>query len=831
MDMELFDYEKEHLEILRGSLAECTVLLKYNGAFPLEKPCSIAAYGSGVRHTVKGGTGSGEVNSRFYVTIEQGLKDAGFNITSDSWLDAYDSVRENAQIQFIKDLKARAKAEHTMAIFFGMGAVMLEPEYDIPLEYGSDAAIYVLSRNSGEGSDRKAEAGDFALTQTEIRDILALNSGYEKFMLVLNTGGPVDLTPVADVGNILVLSQLGQLTGTALADILLGRSNPSGRLATTWSAMKDYCPEIDLGAEDDTYYKEGIYVGYRYFDKTGRKAAYPFGYGLSYTSFELGKAEIADCLGEPAKDDLITVTVPVTNTGSYAGREVVQIYVSAPEGRLDKPYQDLAAFAKTNELQPGMTQTVQASFRMSELASYDAQNEAYILEAGDYIVRVGTSSAQTTVSAVLELADNVIVKKVRSITGECGFDDEKYSRASENDSTEGIEAEQILSEVQHIQLPVDFFQTEEVSYDQPGEILPEVHEFTESDLIYMGIGSFSSGLGVANVIGDAGRSVAGAAGETTSQLKSRGIGTLVMADGPAGLRLSPVFYRDNKGVHSVGGGGLPGSMNSLLPGALKLFMQLFGKNSSSVPEGATAEYQYATAIPIGTAIAQSWNTDFARQCGDIVGDEMERMGVHLWLAPAMNIHRSVLCGRNFEYYSEDPLISGLISAGITCGVQQHPGRGVTIKHFAANNQETNRSFNNSHISERALREIYLKGFAICVRNAQPCAVMTSYNLLNGVHTSESRSLAMDYLRAENGFAGIIMTDWVVAAMSVGQKHKYRNALAQYVAAAGGDLFMPGSQADHNNVSKALSEGSLSRKQLEINTSRVLSMIRKLNVKG
>ena len=300
-----------------------------------------------------------------------------------------------------------------------------------------------------------------------------------------------------------------------------------------------------------------------------------------------------------------------------------------------------------------------------------------------------------------------------------------------------------------------------------------------------------------------------------------------MADGPAGLRLSKKFYRDPKGAHALETGGLPESITQFLPGAAVAVAKAVSGGKSKPPKGCETEYQYATAIPIGTAVAQSWDVDFAQLCGDIVGDEMERFGVHLWLAPALNIHRNVLCGRNFEYFSEDPLISGKVAAAITKGVQVHPGCGVTIKHFAANNQEKNRYNSNSQVSERAMREIYLRGFEICVKDAQPKAVMTSYNLLNGRHTSETSGLIEDILRCEWGFKGIVMTDWVIGLMS-GGRNKYRGAEARYVAAAGGDLFMPGSKADVDSILEGLKTGLVTRKRLAENASRVIKMAWELN---
>lgn len=808
----MFDYEKKHLEFLRAHLAECTVLLKQNGAFPLKKACRIAAYGSGVRHTVKGGTGSGEVNSRFFVNIEQGLEHAGFTLTTKSWLNAYDQQRELAKQQFIKEVKARAKAHHVYAVIEGMGAVMPEPEYDLPLEGDGEAAIYVLARTSGEGNDRSPQPGDIQLTATEVRDILALNQQYDAFMLVLNVGGAVDLSPVAEVKNILLLSQLGVETGNALADILLGKTNPSGKLSTTWSAWEDYADIGEFGASDDTRYREGIYVGYRYFDSVGKKALFPFGYGTSYTSFQIEPAEITVQKGQAQ------VKAVVKNTGRYAGKEVVQVYVSVPEGTLDQPYQMLAGFVKTSELAPGATEEVTVSFDFSQLASYDTAQAAYVLEKGDYIIRVGSSSVDTTVAAVAALEEDVVILWAQNSCGAPDFEDWK----PEKRPVEGA-----ATDVSRLVLNAADFVAATVSYEQEDAIDEAVSKLTDEQLAYLNVGAFDPKAKGLSIIGNAGFCVAGAAGETTSQLKNADFPVLVMADGPAGLRLSPQSYRDEKGVHAIGQGGLPESITAFLPGPIKLLLKLLAGRNASPKKGCEVIEQYATAIPIGTALAQSWNFQLAESCGDLVGDEMERFGVHLWLAPALNIHRSIRCGRNFEYFSEDPLLSGKMAAAITLGVQKHPGCGTTIKHYAANNQEYNRYNNNSMVSERAMREIYLKGFGICVKEAQPCAVMTSYNLLNGQHTSESRGLIEDILRSEYGYEGIVMTDWIVAGM-MGKNAHYPAPQAHRIAAAGGDLVMPGGKADHANVLSGLAKGALSRQQLQVNATRVYRMAKRLN---
>ena len=792
--------EKRNIERLRGRLSECMVLLKTDGSFPLAEPCLIAAYGAGVRHTVKGGTGSGEVNSRYWVTVEQGLKEHGFTITSGKWLDSYDEILKKAEEDFKAEVHARARKKHTLALLEGMGMTMTVPDYQLPLDADGDAAIYVLSRNSGEGSDRRNEKGDFLLTDTEKREILALNDKFDKFMLVLNVGGPVDMSGLEDVKNILILSQLGVETGNALADVLLGRYSPSGKLTTTWSKWEDYSHEGSFGEQDETRYKEGIYVGYRYFDSIGRKALYPFGHGLSYTSFKIDN-EVVRINGSE-----VSVSADVHNTGKHAGKQTVQVYVSCPEGKLNRAYQELAGFEKTRELKPGESETVTVTFKMNDLAGYDEETSSFILEKGDYIVRCGSSSVNTRALSALRLEKDITVRKAEAKLGKPDFRDLIIDR------------KQVNEDVPVILLNVKDFVTETVRYEDKYVSDPVIEKLSEEALIRLNIGEYGSNP--LSIVGNASKSVAGAAGESTNIALAQGVRNLVMADGPAGLRLSPQFYRDEKGVHSLAA-PFPESMMTFAP---KLLLKLIIPKAK---KGVKVEEQYTTAIPIATAIAQSWNRELAYECGDIVGSEMEKFGVQLWLAPALNIHRSVLCGRNFEYYSEDPLVSGIMAAAVTKGVQSHKGCGVTLKHYAANNQETNRMNNNSLVSERALREIYLRGFEIAVKQAQPKAVMNSYNLINGVHTSESRELCHDLLRCEFGFKGIVMTDWVIGTGFMSKNAKYMPPNAAKVAHAGTNLFMPGSKAEYKQIKKGLTDGTVTREELVHNATETYRMVNEL----
>lgn len=801
------NYEKDHIERLRPYLAECTVLLKKNGAFPLDSPCSIAAFGSGVRDTVKGGTGSGEVNSRYYVNIEQGLKDAGFSIVNPYWHEMFAPFKEKAKKAFHDKIKQKARRERVNFISASMGAVMLQPEYLIPLDRTAGAAIYVVSRISGEGNDRVAEKGDFRLTDSEIRDILALNECYEKFMLVINAGGPVDLEPVMDVGNILVLSQLGVETGAALADILLGKAYPSGKLTTTWAVTEDYCTAGDFGERDDTRYREGIYVGYRYFDSFGLEPLFPFGYGLGYTDFSAGKAKVS------AEGPSVEVSSRIKNTGSFAGKETLQIYVSCPKGRLDRELRSLAGFSKTKELLPGKSCTAKAVFDIRDLAAYDPKSASYILEKGDYIVLAGTDSRSASAAAVLRLESDFIVRRSANLFGETDFEDLRSPGLQDFD-TKGLPVIDIdLSECETM-LPL--------GVECPEAKSSLLSDLSAEELAYLNVGNFDpAARSFDSIIGDSSESVAGAAGESTKLLMDKGIGNIIMSDGPAGIRIAKRYYEDSKGKHTIGS-PLPESMAEMMPPVLRLLTR-----EAKLKADTDVKEQYCTAIPIATAIAQSWNTEFARICGDIVGTEMEIFGIDLWLAPALNIHRNVLCGRNFEYFSEDPLLSGKFAAALTEGVQQHAGRGVTIKHYAANNQETNRYANNSIVSERALREIYLKGFGICVREAGPMAVMTSYNLLNGEHTSESKALT-EVMRSEFGFDGLIMTDWVIGGdMLLAKGSEYGTPDAAKVAAAGCSLFMPGGKKDFKQIMAGLADGKVSESQLRENAGWILHVLAEL----
>jgi len=799
---EINEYEINHINKLDEYLSECTVLLKKNGDFPLnDGEKQIYLYGNGIRRTVKGGTGSGEVNSRSVDTIEEAFIKGGFKILSNKFLDEYDKVYEKAKKDFKRKLSFEFIKSPISGIIENIGVIMPEPEYNISFDKEGDVAIYVLSRISGEGTDRENIKGDVQLTDSEKRMILALAKGYKKFMLVLNTGGPVDLSGLDDVPNILILSQLGVNTSKALVDIVSGEKYPSGKLTTTWTKFEDYPTIGNFGDESDTNYKEGIYVGYRYFDTENVDVMFPFGHGLGYTDFEFD-VKSANLVGEKFEID-----ATVKNIGKFKGKEVLELYLSKPSTSLDEPYQVLVNFSKSKELKPNEEEILKINFNLSDFASYDEKTETYILDKGSYVVRLGNSSRNTIPVGEIKVESKIIVKRVKNVFGDPGFKDyvSKSTRKSED-----------LTAVPKFVLDATSIKEKVVSYNKTFEISEEVKALSKEDKAKLVIGSFNPNGGLVSVIGSASSSVAGAAGETA---KINGVEPVVMADGPAGLRLAKDYYVDKDGAHSLEG-SIPASVQENLPDIVKFIL---GIVTPKPKKNAVILHQYTTAIPIGTAIAQSWNREFAEICGDIVGTEMEMFNVNLWLAPALNIHRSILCGRNFEYYSEDPLISGAFAASVTKGVQSHNKTYVTLKHYAANNQETNRYLSSSNVSERAFREIYLRGFEMAVKESNPRAVMTSFNLVNGVHVNESKELTSDILRNELDFNGMVMTDWL-GEYSGG---KYNNTIQYKVIRASGDIIMSGKLVDYENILNAYKDKQISLKEIEESATRIYDFAKEI----
>ena len=790
--------ELEHGRLARRAAAGGIVLLKNTGTLPLDLSAPVALFGSGASRTVKGGIGSGDVNNRANVSICQGLKDAGLRLTSENWLEDYEARYHAARAAWKqKVLEAARWVENPFDAYAANPFVLPQGRPIVPQDVqGAAAAIYVLSRIAGEGKDRRLEKGDYYLSDGEWNDLRTLDRLGLPIVLLINAGGPVELTDLLDgavhIEAVLQLSQLGQEGGHAVADVLLGKTTPEGKLTATWARRyTDYpCAESFSYLDGDlekAVYREGIYVGYRYFDSFGVQPLFPFGYGLSYTDFSLRFA------GLRVGADAIEVDVEVENAGiCFSGREVAQVYISCPQNGGAKELRRLAGFAKTRLLAPEQCQTLTICIPQKQLATFAAQKQGWVVEQGLYGVWVGNSSAAVTLCAQIRVDADTVIEQTHPI---CPL----HQPLDELGAADAAQKEA----AHPAGLPVYWF----CPQPEPRPECPPapLAEGPVEELIPLLYGNITKGT---STLGSAGVRVPGSAGESTEELEaSRGVPSLIMADGPAGLRLRQ-SYQVDRASGRVYGVGVLGSLEN---GYLETPPQ---------HDNADTYYQFCTAFPVGTALAQTWDTALMEEFGRAVAREMEEFGVDLWLAPGMNIQRNPLCGRNFEYYAEDPLLSGVLAAAVTRGVQ-HSGRcGVTVKHFACNNQEDNRMGVDVRISQRALREIYLRGFEIAVKTAAPAAIMSSYNRINGVYASNSRDLCTVLAREEWGFDGVIMSDWNTTVPADG-------SIPWQCAAAGNDIIMPGNPDDDASIRSAYAAGRLTEQDIRACAGRVIALAARL----
>lgn len=652
----------------------------------------------------------------------------------------------------------------------------------------------MLSRISGEGKDRRRVKGDYYLSEREAADLFFLNEKKIPVILLLNAGGPIELTDILEntenIKAILNISQPGQESGYAVADILLGNCVPSAKLTATWARRYEDCPFAEdysylNGNLDTEEYKEGIFVGYRYFDSFGKKPLFPFGFGLSYTEFKI------EFKGIEVSEKELAVEMKVTNIGdTYAGKEVVQIYASLPQTEVKKEYRRLVGYAKTKLLQPGETETLRITVGQKELAYFSEEKHQWIVEKGTYGIWTGNSSVSLEYSSAVKVEQSVSLEDTCVLENTAEIEEELW-KTYECRKTTADNSHCIIftPHPEEKKIHRSAYATEQMTED----LLP---------LLYGNIAETTSTLGAAGI------RVPGTAGETTEGLLDKyGIPSLIMADGPAGIRLQQ-HYEVDRATDTVYGIGVLGALEN---GFLV---------DREEHEGADQYYQYCTAFPVGTVMAQTWNRDLMQRFGEAVALEMEAFHVNLWLAPGLNIQRNPLCGRNFEYYSEDPFLSGTLAASVTKGVQCHKGCGVTIKHFACNNQEDNRMGVDVKISERTLREIYLRGFEIAVKEGQPTAIMSSYNLVNGVHAANSKDLCTRIARKEWGFDGVIMSDWNTTVPEDG-------SVAWKCAAAGNDIIMPGNAEDAESIRNAYRNGDLTEEEIRSCAGRILELISQL----
>jgi beta-glucosidase len=803
--------ETTHRQLAREIAGESIVLLKNNDILPIS-PCKIALFGAGAATTIKGGTGSGEVNSRATVTIWEGLQNAGFTVLTENWLKGYVELLKREKAAFYVAFNKRAQK----ALFGGddFRINIMSESFHYPAgeriakteiqESVADTCVYVITRQAGECSDRKFDNYEYTLEPAEIENIKICALHYRKTILAINIGGSIDLSPLDGVNGvdaIVYFGQQGMEGGNAFADVLTGKTPPSGCLTNTWAMRYDdlpYAQEYSYlkGNIDKEYYKEGIFVGYRYFDSFDMAPRYPFGFGLTYSDFS------CVCTGVRLEKSRVFVTASIKNAGSkHSGKKVVQLYLSCPSSEISREYQSLASFTKTKLLAPGEGQEVTLTLDLKSFAAYDESTSSYMLEAGDYLLRLGFSSRETSPCAVIKLGNTVLTEKCKRI---CPLKD-SLSELKPSGKPETV----FLNDIPVLSLSAGDIDIISHNYNQSDKtISPKVAKWMKtlstSDKIKLLLGSGMQASGYFTV--------PGCSAVTTSDFTKFGIANIALADGPAGLRVQTRSVITKSGAVKA----IDPMMEFLqyMSPMLKKFMFGAEKQGELI-------YQYTTAFPVGTALAQTWNENLANAFGDAVGVEMEEYGVTFWLAPGMNIQRNPLGGRNYEYYSEDPLLTGKMSAAVTRGVQSHDGCYVTAKHFAANNQEWRRNHSDSIVSERTLREIYLKGFEITVKEGGAKGLMTSYNHINGTYTANSYDLCTVVLRNEWGFEGVVMTDWFATGKGMAD-----GALA---VKAGNDMIMPGGKAYGKSVEKGLSSGVVALDDIDRSCARVLTAIANSNI--
>lgn len=780
---------KEHRELSKNAAKEGMVLLKNKAhVLPLKKGTRVALFGKATFDYVKGGGGSGDVTVSYSKNLYDGLQE----------LHGYVTIYEELANFYREDVQKKYK-EH---IEPGM---LKEPELPEELYKSArnftDTAVISICRFSGEGWDRKSKYdqkeeqgqepcvessgretfpnGDFYLTETENTMVEKVKKYFPKVIVVMNVGGMVDTSWFArDAGiqSVLMAWQGGMEGGSATAELLCGIGNPCGKLADTFArSLEDYPSSCNFH-ESDNYvdYTEDIYVGYRYFETIGKakkRVNYPFGFGLSYTSF---KQKISSVKQE---GDSLLISVRVLNTGDMEGKEVIQVYGKGSGGMLGKPARTLLAFKKTRLLKPGEMQTMTLTVNLNDMAGYDdlgkIQKSAYILEKGEYIFFVGNSVRDTEMLDFTYFVwENRIIKQLttkiapvslkKRMLEDGSFEELPVSEASDPDecALERV-AKEPLDGLTPSQRALKGVLLWSWAYKEGIRPFSEVAEgkmtvddflkqMTDGEIAHLLGGQ--PNMGTANTFG-------------IGNMPEYGIPNVMTADGPAGLRIEPKC-----GVST-------------------------------------------TAWPCATLLASTWNEELAFLVGEAGAEELKENNFGVWLTPAVNIHRSPLCGRNFEYYSEDPLLAGKMGAALVKGIQsQHIG--AAVKHFALNNKETNRKNSDSRVSERAAREIYLRAFEIIVKEANPWCVMTSYNLVNGKRASENEELIQGILREEWGFQGMVTSDW----WTLGEHYKE--------AKAGNDLKMACGFPER--LLEAKEAGAITREEMETCARHILEMILKLD---
>lgn len=767
----ILDWNK-YLDSAAKMVSEGIVMLKNeNNALPLDTDKEVAVFGRIQFHYYKSGTGSGGmVNVTKVVNILDGLIDNGVKV-NEKLLGTY----------------RKWDKENPFDLGEGWGG---EPwsQKEMPLDEGlvketaksCETAIVIIGRTAGEEQDNRLEAGSYLLSDDEIAMLTVVREHFKKVVLLLNVGNIIDMTDINRIApdSVLYVWQGGMTGGKGTADVLTGKVSPSGKLPDTIaSKASDYPSDANFGREENRdIYAEDIYVGYRYFETFAKeKVLYPFGFGLSYTEFEIKteKAEITE--------GTVKLSVSVKNIGSYKGKEVIEVYCEAPQGRLGKAARVLCGFEKTRELVPQEEQLVEIAVDISKLASYDdsgvtGNKSCYVLEAGEYKFYVGSD--------------------VRSAEYACSFEQ------GENFVTERLT--QVLAPVESFERIKPVCEGGAFSIGREAVPVSEVDESARrleklpKEIAYTG----DKGIKLWDV-----KNGKNTMDEFIAQLSDYDLSCIIRGEGMGSPRVTAGTASAFGGVsENLNGFGVPAGCCSDGPSGMRL-------------DCGTKAF----SLPNGTMIASSFNKELTRELFTFMGLEMAANKVDCLLGPGMNIHRHPLNGRNFEYFSEDPFLTGKMAAAELKGMA---GAGVTgtIKHFCANNRETNRHFIDSVVSERALREIYLKGFEIAVKEGEASSVMTTYGRVNGLWTAGNFDLNTVILREEWGFKGFTMTDWW-ANINVRGKEPDKTDLAA-MARAQNDVYMvcPDGEKNDDNTLAALENGGIERCELQRNAANICGFL-------
>lgn len=762
----------------RETITEGIVLLKNEGnVLPLKVGDKVSVFGRMQTHYVKGGSGSGGlVNAEYIVNIVDGIERAGL-VLNKQLEEIYSEWEKSNPVDMGNGWSSIPWSQTEMPL--DDKTVMQAAEF-------SDTAIVVIGRSSGEDKDNSNIEGSYLLTKAEEEMLSQTRKYFAKVIVLLNVGNIIDMKWVEryNPNAVLYVWQGGQEGGNGVADILMGKCSPSGKLADSISYNIEDNPSTEnFNGTDKNLYCEDIYVGYRYFNTFARdKVMYPFGFGLSYTKFQYYNFSFTK------KDLDVTIKVTVENIGDFNGKEIVQIYCSAPNGELGKPERVLVAYKKSKELKPGESETLIIRFSLNEVASFDDTcatgfESSFVLERGDYKIYVSSDSFDDKHCFEFSLDTNILVKQCnKALAPKENF---KRIKSQFNDGKYTIFNEQVLAATHTLEkyIPKEIKYTGDKSIklsdvkNKKNSMEEFIAQLSDEDLSYIAMGE---GMNSPKVT----PGCCAAFGGITERLYKFGIPIACTTDGPSGIRID---------------------------------------------SGAKA-----TLMPNGTLIACTWNDEIAEELYTYEGIEMYAYNIDVILGPGINIHRNPLCGRNFEYFSEDPLLTGNMAASICRGLAK-TNTTATIKHFCANNQERERNNVDSVVSERALREIYLKPFEIALKENNCRSVMTAFNPINGVWSCGNYDLTTRILREEWNYDGIVMSDWWAktekdfVAMAPNGEKIYRNF--EPMIYAQNDIYMAHNDVtdvEFNSILSDLKKGKIERVFLQRNAMNICKYLMNSN---